>query len=213
MPALWLSAIPASLLEAGGTGLVETRRHGTACEGRRQHGGPRAGPVELINCFCSALGVSFNIHQPVMKESSELLLNIDGPGRLTTGLGRLPPAHAAPRPRRDSQLAKIRLAFPGKPPCARQGGQAPRRQRGKEDSCLLTACGGTHAARQPPGKVRAAPGAEGCGGWPGHLEKGRQVRASLQRCTTAPDTNVHPPCTRLHSWQLPSILLSPSQTR
>lgn len=62
------------------------------------HGGPRAGLVELINCFCSALGASFNIHQPVMKESSELSLNIDGPGRLTAGLGMLPSAHALPQP-------------------------------------------------------------------------------------------------------------------
>lgn len=69
-----------------------------ACKGRRWHGEPRAEPVELINSFCSGLGVSFNIHQPVMKESSELSLNIDGAGRLTAGLGRLPPACTSPGP-------------------------------------------------------------------------------------------------------------------
>lgn len=98
MPALWLSAVLASPLEAGGTKLAEAGmgRHGMVCEGSRRHGVPRAGPVELINCFCSALGISFNIHQPVMKETSELSLNIDGPGRLTAELGKLPPARTPP---------------------------------------------------------------------------------------------------------------------
>lgn len=126
-----------------------------------------------------------------MKESSELSLNIDGPGRLTAGLGRLPPARAPPRPRRDSQLAKIRLAFPEKPPHAQQGGQSPRRQQGKEDSCLLPARGGTHAARQSPGKARAAPRAEKCGGLPGHLEKGREVGASSLHQPTQPAAAEH----------------------
>lgn len=55
-------------------------------------GGPQAGLVQLINCFCSALGVSLNIHQPVMKESSELPLNIDGPGLAGCLLLALPSA-------------------------------------------------------------------------------------------------------------------------
>lgn len=76
------------------------------CKGRRWHGGPRAEPVELINSFCSELGVSFNIHQPAMKESSELSLNIDGAGRLTAGLGRLPPACTSPGPRETPSLQK-----------------------------------------------------------------------------------------------------------
>uniref|UniRef100_A0A8B9MZB8 Uncharacterized protein n=1 Tax=Accipiter nisus TaxID=211598 RepID=A0A8B9MZB8_9AVES len=53
-----------------------------------------------------------------------------------------------PQPRRDSQLAKIRLAFPGKPSTCPERWASPRKQRGREDSCLLPACGGTHAARQ-----------------------------------------------------------------
>lgn len=95
-----------SPLEAGGTGLAEAGmgRHGMVCEGSRRHRVPRAGLVELINCFCSALGVSFNIHQPVMKETSELPLNIDGPGRLTAGLGRLPPACTPPGRGKTSSL-------------------------------------------------------------------------------------------------------------
>lgn len=91
-----------SLPKAGGTRLLDVSmgRHHMACKGRRWHQGPRAEPVELINSFCSGLGVSFNIHQPVMKESSELSLNIDGAGRLTAGLGRLPPACTSPGPER-----------------------------------------------------------------------------------------------------------------
>lgn len=41
-----------------------------------------------------------------------------------------------PQPRRDSQLAKIRLAFPGKPPRARKGGQA----RGSSEEGRTPAC-------------------------------------------------------------------------
>lgn len=134
MPPLWLSAIPAPLLEPGGIRLMEAQmgKPGAACEERRRHGGPRAALVELINCFCSVLGVSFNIHQPVMKESSELLLNIDGPGRLRQGLAGCLLLALPSQPRRDSQLAKIYLAFPGKPPCARQGGQSLRNHRIRE---------------------------------------------------------------------------------
>jgi len=148
-------------------------------KGEGSNAGPRAGLVELINCFCSALGISFNIQQPVMKESSELSLNIDGPGRFTAGLGRLPPARAPPQPRRASQLAKIRLAFPGKPPCARQGGQAPRSQRERR----TPACCQPAKARMQQGSCQARrepshmPGGVGTAWSPGEGKAGGSIAA------------------------------------
>lgn len=52
----------------------------------------------LINCFGSALGVSFNIHQLMIEDSSELSLNIDGAEQIGGRAGTLPPARALSPP-------------------------------------------------------------------------------------------------------------------
>lgn len=116
-------------ISAAGSRRDGEARHSVQREG--WHGAPRGGLVELINCFCSTLGVSFNIHQPVMKESSELSSNIDGPGRLTAGLGTLPPARALPRPHARLLAGEDPLGFPMKTPRSLARWASPREAAGK----------------------------------------------------------------------------------
>lgn len=154
---------------------MEIGRHGTAQREKMAQGGPRAGLVQLINCFCSALGVAFNIHQPVMKESSELSLNIDGPGLAGCLLLALPPATerlpAWERP----------LGSPRKTPMCPARRASPREAVGK---------GGTHARQELRGVGDCVVPWRREGWWEHHCSHTRQHASSLHQ-PTQPEATKH----------------------